>query len=257
MTQGAVAQQVRALEDHLGLTLFNRLARGLSLTPQGRACLADMTRAFDLMAEATERLARRPARVTISVTPTVATRLLIPRLAGLQAALPGVDLRTIADEDLPDFDRDDVDIAIGLARPPFPPGIEAHLLIPQRVIALASPRLVAPGTPPLSDDALRAMPLLHHCQDHWPDFLRQGGPLPGPQFNLTTLALDAAVAGQGLVVACRAFVEAELADGRLHQVASRVLAAEPDYYLVRKRGTAPDAALDAVWTWCIATLGRA
>lgn len=257
VTQGAVAQQVRALEDHLGVTLFHRLARGLSLTQSGSACLADISRAFDLLSEATDRLSARPARVTISVTPTVATRLLIPRLASLQAELPGVDLRTIADEDLPDFDRDDVDIAIGLASPPFPAGIEAHLLLPQQVIALASPRLVPAGTPPLSDADLRALPLLHHCQDHWPQFLNQTAPLPGPQFNLTTLALDAAVAGQGVVVACRAFVDAELADGRLHQVANRVLEARPDYYLVRKRSPAPDAALDAVWNWCLRTLGRA
>ena len=68
VTQGAVAQQIRALEDHLGIRLFNRLARGLSLTPQGAAWLADVTRAFDMLVESTDRLLARPDVVTISVT---------------------------------------------------------------------------------------------------------------------------------------------------------------------------------------------
>lgn len=256
VSQGAVAQQVRALEDHLGVALFHRLARGLALTSQGAAGLDDMTRAFDLLEEATARLVARLARITISATPTVATRLLIPRLAGLQAALPGVNLRTIADEDLPNFDRDDVDIAIGLARPPFPQGLEAHLLIPQDIIALASPRVVEPSRAPLDDAALMALPLLHHCQDHWPKFLKRAVLVSGPQFNLTTMALDAAVAGQGAVVACRAFVEAELADGRLIQISERSLRVEPSYYIVRRQGTTTKPALDAVWQWCITNLGR-
>ena len=257
VSQGAVAQQVRALEDHLGIILFQRHARGLSLTPQGAACLPDMIRAFDILSETTDRIAAgSETRVTISVTPTVATRLLIPRLAGLQAALPGVELRTIADEDLPDFDRSDVDIAIGLARPPFPPGIEAHLLIPQEVIAVASPRLVAPADCPMPEDAMLSRPLLHHCHDHWPLFLGSSAPLPGPRFNLTTLALDAAVAGQGLAVACLAFVAAELADGRLLRISDRILRAEPSYYLVRKRSARPSPAADAVWSWCVTTLGH-
>lgn len=254
VTQGAVAQQVRALEDQLGIPLFHRLARGLALTPQGRDALADLTRAFDLIGGAVGRLNAGPARVTISVTPTVATRLLIPRLTELQNAIPTVSLHTIADEDLPDFERDDVDIAIGLAQPPFPPGLEAQLLIPQEVIALASPRLVAAADGPLEVSALRALPLLHHCQDHWPRFLNLSGPLPGPHFNLTSLALDAAVAGQGVVVACRAFVQAELADGRLTQISNRTMLAEPSYYIVRKRQPHPIGATEAVWNWCLSNL---
>lgn len=180
VTQGAVAQQIRLLEGQLGLPLFHRLARGLSLTAEGCEALADLSRTFDLMGAAVDRLAEKPARVTISATPTVATRLLIPRLAELQAAVPGVSLRTIAEEDLPDFDRDDVDIGIGLARPPFASDIEAQLLIPQHVVALAAPRLVQGMKPWLNDSELTALPLLHHCQNHWPQFLGQSGPLAGP-----------------------------------------------------------------------------
>jgi LysR family glycine cleavage system transcriptional activator len=83
VTQGAVAQQVRLLEDHLGQVLFTRLARGVSLTGLGAAYHAEVSRAFDILREATGQLSDVDASLTISVTPTFATKLLIPRLSSL------------------------------------------------------------------------------------------------------------------------------------------------------------------------------
>ena len=254
VTQGAVAQQVRALEDHLGQPLFRRLSRGLELTPQGSAFLTEVSRAFDVLGEAAERLARPSDRVTISVTPTVATRLLIPRITALQEALPGVELRTIADEDMPDFARGEVDLAIGLMRPPVPPDVEAVLLVPQEIVAVASPALVGGRALPLDDHALEALPLVHHCFDNWPRFLNTALALPGPRYSLTTLAIDAALAGQGAVVASLGFVAGDLTSGRLVRISERSLRAGPDYYLVRKRSAAARSAADAVWHWCIDNL---
>lgn len=257
VTQGAVAQQVRALEDHLGQLLFVRLSRGVALTPLGASYLAEVSQAFDTLGAATDRLALRPDRVTIRVTPTVATRLLIPHMAALQETLPGLELRTIAEEDLPDFDRDEVDIAIGLARPPFAPGVEAHLLIPQEIIAVASPKLVGQAQLPLDTAALASLPLVHHCLDHWPRFLNARKPLAGPRFSQTTLAIDAALAGQGAIVASRAFVQAELADGRLVRLSDRSLRVEPDYYILRQRPASDRPAAQAVWGWCVDRLSQA
>lgn len=254
VTQGAVAQQVRALEDQLGLRLFQRLARGLALTAYGTAYLADVTRAFDTLAEATARLLDRPEMVTITATPTVATRLLIPRLAELYAALPDIDLRTVATEALADFDRDQVDIAVRLTRPPFPANLQAQLLFRQELVAVASPHLVKGLTLPLSGEQLRKLPLLHDSHDHWPVFLRTREKLPGAAFNHTTLALDAALAGRGVVLACRAFVMADLEAGRLVQVTDATATIGPDYYLVRKRSSSPRKAVEAVWDWCATQL---
>jgi DNA-binding transcriptional LysR family regulator len=254
VTQGAVAQQVRALEDHLGIALFQRLPRGVALTPRGAAYLADVTRAFDTLGEATGQLLVRPEAVTISVTPTFAARLLIPRLPQLHAALPGVELRTVATEALSDFDRDQVDIAVRLARPPFPAGLEARLLFRQEIVAIASPHLVGGMELPLSAERLRELPLLHDAHDHWPGFLRSAGKLTGPVFNQTTLALDVALAGQGVALACRAFVAADLEAGRLVRVADATMAAGADYYLVRRRTSSPAKAAGAVWDWCAANL---
>ncbi|MBP2302085.1 LysR substrate-binding domain-containing protein [Azospirillum picis] len=257
VTQGAVAQQVRALEDQLGIALFKRQPRGLSLTLPGAAYLADMTRAFDMLGEATGRLLARPGTVTISVTPTVATKLLIPRLAELNESLPDVELRTVATEALSDFDRDQVDIAVRLTRPPFPPDLEARLLFRQELVAVASPHLVRGVSLPLAVEQLREFPLLHDAHDHWPVFLRTGGKLPGAVFNQTALALDAALAVQGIALACRAFVVADLEAGRLVQVTDATMIAEPGYFLVRKRSSSSRRPLDAVWDWCVARLSLA
>ncbi|WP_199265600.1 LysR substrate-binding domain-containing protein [Alcaligenes faecalis] len=250
VTQGAVAQQVRALEEHLGLGLFQRHPRGLQLTVSGAAYLAEVTRAFDTLADATGRLLVRPDTVTISVTPTVAAKLLIPRLGDLQAALPDVELRTVATEALSDFERDQVDIAVRLTRPPFAADLEAQLLFHQDLVAVASPRLVGNVTLPLSSEQLRALPLLHDAQGHWATFLKTSSKLPGAVFNQTTLALDAAMAGQGVALACKAFVAMDLAAGRLVQVAEAGTLG-PDFYLVRRRSAPVRQSVDAVWDWCL------
>ncbi len=250
VTQGAVAQHVRGLEQHLGVALFQRLPRGLALTPPGAAYLADVSRAFDILTDSTGQLLARPNTVTISVTPTVAAKLLIPRLAEFHAALPEVELRTVATEALSDFDRDQVDIAVRMTRPPFPPDQQARLLFRQELVAVASPHL-AKGLPlPLSLDQLRTLPLLHDAHDHWPAFLQSGAKLPGTVFNQTALALDAAMAGQGVALACRAFVAADLEAGRLVQVTDATATMAPDYFLVCKRTPAPRKAVQAVWEWC-------
>jgi len=254
VTQGAVAQQVRALEAHLDVALFYRLSRGLSLTPWGTSYLVEVSRAFDTLAQATGQLQRRAEVVTISVTPTVAAKLLIPRLGELREALPGVELRTVATETLSDFDRDQVDLAVRLSRAPLRADLEGQVLFRQELVAVASPHRVAGMKLPLNAAQLQKLPLLHDALDQWPAFLGVGAGLAGPAFNQTTLALDAALAGQGVALACRAFVVADVRAGRLVQLSEKVLRVEPDYMLVRKRSESHRAAVRAVWEWCIQRL---
>ncbi|TYL48802.1 LysR substrate-binding domain-containing protein [Marinomonas sp. IMCC 4694] len=256
VTQGAVAQQVRALEAHLGQTLFQRLPRGLALTTQGALYLVSMTHAFEVMGEATHAIQSRPNIVTISVTPTFAAKVLIPRLSELTASMPGIELRTVATESVSDFDRDQVDIAIRLTRNTFPAHLEAARLFPQQLIAVASPLLFTNRAPPLSLAQLTEFPILIDAHNHWPTFCDTTEKLTGATFNQTTLAIDAALAGQGIALACFAFVEKDIKAGRLVPVFEKTVTVEPDYYLVRKRSRSPHPTVDAVWTWCQKELTR-
>jgi LysR family glycine cleavage system transcriptional activator len=251
VTQGAVAQQVRLLEHHLGQILFTRLARGVSLTGRGAAYHAEVSRAFDILREATGRLNDIDESLTISVTPTFATKLLIPRLSSLNAMLPGVGIRTLATVAVTDFERDQVDIAVREARPPFPAALEARLLFRQDLIVVGSPHLLGDLPWPLARDAALAMPLLHDAYGHWQQYFETKKRLPGAMFNQISLALDAALAGQGLTIVSRAFVQTDLAAGRLIDAGPAGYAPDVDYYLIRKKASGPRRVSDQVWKWCL------
>lgn len=100
VTQGAVAQHVRALEADLGLKLFVRQARGLALTDHGRSYATQLRRAFDLIRDATTAMRGGPSRLTISVTPTFAAKWLITRLPAFTAEHPQIELSILATENL-------------------------------------------------------------------------------------------------------------------------------------------------------------
>jgi LysR family transcriptional regulator, glycine cleavage system transcriptional activator len=251
VSQGAVAQQVRLLEDHLGISLFKRMPRGVALTPQGANYLSEMTRAFDTLCKATAQLHDRADAVTISVTPTFATKILIPQLSELKSTLPWVELRTIATESVSDFDRDQVDIAVRQTRPPFAASQEAQLLFRHDLVLVASPHLLGDDKRPPTREQISRLPLLHDAQNHWPKFFDSVGTLPGAVFNQTTLALDAALAGQGVAIACRALVQADLDAARLVEICPAGFSAGSDFYLVRKRSPHPRNSVDAVWSWAL------
>lgn len=241
VTQGAVAQHVRGLEADLGIRLFERLPRSLALTDQGRGYAGHLRRAFELMTEATAALRPEPRHLTISVTPTFASKWLIPRLPEFTEAHPDIELRILAAESLSNFQSDGVDIAVRQGRPPFGPGLVADLLFEQEVVAVCGPALL--GDPPRlpAPDALERFTLLNDAHDLWPEFIERvlGRPPPASarrvRFNQTSLAIDAAIAGQGLAVASRFLVERDLRAGRLVQVFDAAMSGPLDYYVLSPR----------------------
>lgn len=248
VTQGAVAQQVRGLEEHLGLRLFLREPRGLAFTDEGRAYHAAVSRAFSQLSEATKALKAAPSRVTISVTPTFASKWLIPRLAEFTDANPGIDLRITATERVSSFHSDGIDLAVRQGRPPFGASLRADLLFPQEVIAVCSPNLTSDQDLPLGATALSRMALLHDTHDLWPKFIEEAfGPDAeqprGLRFNQTTLSLDAALAGQGIALASRFLVQRDLDAGRLVQPIASALDGGLDFYLLAPRQGASNASI--------------
>lgn len=248
VTQGAVAQQVRGLEDHLGLRLFLREPRGLAFTEVGRAYHAAVSRAFSQLSDATAALRSAPLQVTISVTPTFASKWLIPRLAEFTEAHPGIDLRITATERVASFHADGIDLAVRQGRPPFGASLRADLLFRQAVVAVCAPRLVAEQDRPLDAAALSRMTLLHDTHDLWPKFVEAafGGDVHlsrGIRFNQTTLTLDAALAGQGIALASRFLVARDLKAGHLVQPINCALEGGLDFYLLTPRQGASDASL--------------
>ncbi len=248
VTQGAVAQQVRGLEEHLGLRLFLREPRGLRFTEAGRVYHAAVARAFSQLLEATGALRDTPSRVTISVTPTFASKWLIPRLAEFTEAHPGIDLRITATDRVSSFHADGIDLAVRQGRPPFGASLHADLLFPQEVVAICSPIVAAVRDMPFDTVALSGMTLLHDTHDLWPRFLEAAfgqvvTPTRGLRFNQTTLALDAALAGQGIALASRFLVQRDLNASRLVQPIQTTLEGGQDFFLLAPRQGMSEAAL--------------
>ncbi|MGR3760140.1 LysR substrate-binding domain-containing protein [Roseobacteraceae bacterium NS-SX3] len=258
VTQGAVAQQVRALEAQLQVKLFDRHARGLHLTGAGRSYLPPLGRAFDLMAEATGALKPGEQAVTISATPSVATKWLVPRLGEFARAHPGIRLRLDASTALADFQSGGADIALRQGRPPFGPGLTADLLFGTDLIAVCHPAHAAGCTPISAPADLCRHVLLVDTHGLWPLFLEKafgGAALPDLKtmtFSQTSLAIDAAAAGQGIALANRPLAEADLAAGRLCQVLPVSLPREEGVHIVAPREPRRLEMTAAVRGWLLA-----
>ncbi len=249
VTQGAVAQHVRALEERFGFPLFQRLPRGLALTERGAAYCAEIRRAFEILGEATDAVLSRPRIVTLSVTPTFASRCLMPRLPRFTADHPDIELRIVATDQMSEFSRDGVDIAVRLTRPPFALGISARLLFPQDMILAASPDLLAGESLPLAPERVAEYTILDDGVAVWPRLLGGRAPRARIRFNQTALAIDAAIAGQGIVMATPVFLGDALDSGRLVRVCADTFQTGSGYYLVTPRQTRQHAAIATVLDW--------
>lgn len=255
VTQGAVAQQVRGLEAALGLKLFERHARALALTEAGRSYVGNIRRAFELISDATDSLKPEPRHLTISVTPTFASRWLIPRLPEFTETHPDIDPRILATDRVSSFQTDAVDLAVRYGRPPFGPGLTADLLFEQVIVAVASPLLIEKLGPPAVPENLKRYALLHDAHDLWPQFLEVAFPGAATtsgkniRFNQTSLAIEAAAAGQGLALTSLFFVTDDLASRRLVRPFTTELRIGADFYLVSLRKPRHPTAVIEVRDW--------
>ena len=257
VTQAAVAQQIRALEANLGLKLFDRLPRGLGLTGAGQRYSGDIRSAFALIASATQALRPDGAQLTVSVTPTFAAKWLIPRLASFTEQHQGIDLQVLATDRLSQFRPEGVDLAVRYGRPPFGPALNTELFLPQRIVAVGSPALLQAQGAPADLQQLQRYTLLHDAHNFWPDFLGEVFQQPlqpaarNVRFNQTALAIDAAIAGQGLALASYYFVQSDLAAGRLALAFDHELRLDQAFFLVWPRNAYQPPALATVRDWLI------
>ncbi|MGK3141850.1 LysR substrate-binding domain-containing protein [Pantoea sp. C2G6] len=211
LTQGAVSRKIAALEQWLGLTLFDRHARGLRLTPQGAALLPELRQGFELMEQASEKARRSHTSIRLKA-PTCAMRWLVPRLVALEQQRPDlhVALTTTLDHAT---QLENYDAAIVYGKP-HAGGIclFAESLTP--VIAADQPC-------PESPSALAAMTFLHPTGDSrdWQCWLAaQRVTLSmrrNQHFATMDLAISAAIQGFGVAIADSNLVESDIASGRL------------------------------------------
>lgn len=203
VTQGAVAQQVRRLESDIGQILFIRRARGLQLTAAGQTLHPQIRRAIALIEQAFEQLSPAEKTVVLSVPPSFAAKWLVPKLPGFDRDHPNITLRISAEESVTDFRTSDTDIAIRQGRRPSESGIGCALLSPLDLVAVAREDVADAIGPIDSVKPFADAVLIQDGHLHWDRLLRKAGLGPRGrviQFNQTSLAMDAALNGQGVAL---------------------------------------------------------
>src|SRR5215467_13802730 len=143
VTQGAVSHQVKALEDELGVKLFNRERQRLLITEAGREYLAVVRDALDRIAVGTERLVQRQhsGALTISTSPDFAAKWLVHRLGRFAEVHPDIDLRISATMHHVDFAREDVDLAVRHGNGSWA-GLHVERLCSEQLFPVCSPKLL-------------------------------------------------------------------------------------------------------------------
>jgi LysR family transcriptional regulator, glycine cleavage system transcriptional activator len=260
VTQTAISHQIRRLEEQLGLKLFVRRNRALALTREAESYLPAVRAAFEDLRRATQRL-KRPQRdglLTLSTLASLAAKWLLPRVVAFQEAHPGLEVRVSASTHLVDFQREEIDMAVRYGRGDWP-GLRAHWLMAEDIFPVCSPALLKGPNPLKRPEDLAHHTLLHATlsREDWQLWLTAAG-LPtelaqrrGLTFDQSFMCIEAAIEGLGVALGRSAFVEADIAQGRLVVPFDVVLPAEAGFYIVAPEETADDPKIALFREWLI------
>jgi len=261
LTQSAVSRQIQQLEAAVGAPLFERRHRALALTEAGGVLQRAVVDSLERLRDATARIRTAPAlrQVAITCTPGFASFWLIPRLAHFTAVHPDVDVRVSATLEVMELERSRLDLAVRFV--PTSRGV-GPALFEESVVPLCAPQLVEAGEHPLRAPA----DLAHHTlltidmkqgqqlDLDWEPWLTIMGLTElrmknSMRFTLYTDAVNAAVAGQGVVIGRLPLLAELLQQGRLVAPFGQSASSRRGYYVETSRRAAgnPDAQDFARW----------
>ena len=237
LTHSAVSHQIHALEASLGVRLFERAGRQMRATDTGRQLAQDVRATLDSLAVAVERVRGGDSgnAITVSVLPSFAAAWLVARLGGFLELHPNIELRLESTTALADFRNDGVDVAIRYGSGNYE-GFEAIKLFDDELFPTMSPALRRSAKVRVPADLAR-VPLLRIRTHGWaPWFAAAGVNLPEPRkgsvFNDSELALQAAMQGQGVVLARGSLAAGKLRAGVLVAPFKQRIASPQTCYLV-------------------------
>jgi LysR family glycine cleavage system transcriptional activator len=257
ITQGAVSRQIAGLESHLGYALFQRQARGLSLTDEGREWSLRVQQVFGLISDTVEQLGNRRQALQLKAS-TCVMRWLLPRLMQWQRERPDVpvELTTTVAYSV-DFRRESFDAAVIYA-PIAEQSVEARHLFDEQLTPVCAPALLDGLRKPAD---LQRHTLLHPTRDErdWALWLKAahtqlGNLSQGHHFETLDLAMTVAAQGSGVAIGDSALIGEDVKAGRLVMPFALRVPTGMGYYLVYPPGTEPSADLEALMNWLVESL---
>jgi LysR family transcriptional regulator, glycine cleavage system transcriptional activator len=266
VTPAAISNQIKEMEDQLGVELFIRTSRSMRLTREGEILRVAASESLETLAKALHRIKRLENRnqIRVSSTPSVAAKWLVPRLDGFLEAFPSADVRIDVSNTLVDFDRDDVDVAIRFGAGKYP-GLRTDLLFQDSLSPVCSPSLITRERPLETPKDLLRHTLIHldwqASGSPWPNWrmwmqaagIKEFDDKRGLHFGQTSLTIQAAIDGQGVALGDSNLVADDLASGRLVKPFELSLKA-PDsfsYYVITRLNTEDAPLVNAFRDWCL------
>lgn len=227
MTQSAVSQHVKSLESKLGVALFIRRARGLSLTDDGRKLMPQVTSALETLTAAARSFDTGPTQnlLTVATSVSVAQWIIAPRLADFTARHPDVRLRFLSTIWPDDFQtvRADVEVPFG-SHKQF--GKNATLLEPNGLVALKSPDL---------QGDLHSLPLIEAVGTSagWKVWQGREDQELAPQIYVDSFgsAMNMAVHGNGVALVSESLADSAIAMGQLVKAHDKIAPCQEGYYV--------------------------
>ena len=258
VTQAAVSHQVKVIEEYLGISLFNRYPRRLSLTLQGKALLPEVIEAFDRISSAISAVRQdRPCRMlNVRLTPSFAAKWLSPRLKYFWLQYPEIDLCMFHANPAVDFAREDIDIAVTYGKGDWP-GVVAEPLLSLDYFPVCLPSFMSNDKPLRDITNLHYYTLLHDTNyECWTDWLKLAeidgiNTRKGTIIDDTNVLIQAALDGQGVALGSTTFVQDHLDSGRLIKPFDITLRNDFAYYVVCPSDHLKNPAVKAFKDWMI------
>jgi len=245
VTPAAISHQIKGLEEYLGTRLFNRANRTLMLTQEGQTLLPGIRRGFSAFHDAMEAfgLHDETGLLNVAVTPSFASRWLVPRLESFNKAHPEIDIRMTTSMGLIDYDRDGIEIGVRYGGGEYP-DLVVEPLLSHDILPVCSPRLLSGGRKLEKPEDLAQFTLLHddghrHVEmfPDWGMWLKAAGVTNvdashGLRFDNASAAQGAAVEGLGVALGRTTLISDDLAAGRLICPLDLTLHSEFAYWVV-------------------------
>jgi LysR family transcriptional regulator, glycine cleavage system transcriptional activator len=270
ITQSAVSRQIKALEDHLGLKLFERRPRSLTLTENGQALYRIATDVLDRLQAATDRLKAetRARQLSITTTTGFASLWLIPRLKRFTALHPDIDVRISATTDMINLERSLIDLAIRYCKPESV-AEGAVKLFGEEMIPVCSRALLRDKARPLK----RPQDLAYHTLLHfdyagaetmyidWGTWLTALGigelkPAGALHFSQYEQMIQAAISGQGVALGRQPLLNDLIESGALVAPFKQTLVGSRAYFIIESSFSAGKPHVREFAQWLLAEAGR-